>query len=57
VVETICRLRDARGLSIVAVTHAPELVRRLGGALLYLVKGHVQPADERLQDFLAGMHP
>src|SRR5437660_12199661 len=42
VVETICRLRDSRGLSIVAVTHAPELVRRLGGALLYLVKGHVQ---------------
>jgi len=57
VVETICRLRDSRGLSIVAVTHAPELVRRLGGALLYLVKGHVQPVDERLQDFLAGMHP
>ena len=56
VVETICRLRDSRGLSIVAVTHAPDLVRRLGGALLYLVKGRVQPVDERLQDFLAGMH-
>ena len=56
VVETICRLRDRRGLSIVAVTHAPDLVRRLGGALLYLVKGRVQPVDERLQDFLAGMH-
>ena len=66
VVETICRLRDSRGLSIVAVTHAPELVRRLGGALLYLVKGHVQTyerlhagsvMDERLQAFLAGTHP
>src|SRR2546430_10325771 len=66
VVETICRLRDSRGLSIVAVTHAPELVRRLGGALLYLAKGHVQTyerlhagsvTDERLQAFLAGTHP
>jgi len=66
VVETICRLRDSRGLSIVAVTHAPELVRRLGGALLYLVKGRVQAherihdggvIDERLQAFLAGTHP
>src|SRR6266568_2133643 len=42
VVETIFGLRESRGLSIVAVTHAPELVRRLGGALLYLVKGRVQ---------------
>ena len=40
--ETISRLRAARGLSIVAVTHQPDLVRRLGGGLLYLVKGHVQ---------------
>jgi ABC-type methionine transport system ATPase subunit len=63
VVETISRLRDARGLSIVAVTHQPELVRRLGGALLYLVKGEMQahervddgaPVDVRLQAFLAG---
>lgn len=51
--ETISGLRAARGLSIVAVTHQPDLVRRLGGALLYLVKGHVQAADERLQAFLA----
>jgi putative ABC transport system ATP-binding protein len=69
VVETISRLRQARQLSIVAVTHSPELVRRLGGSLLYLVKGHVQtherldeaPAgsimDQRLQAFLAGDHP
>ncbi len=66
VVETICRLRDSHGLSIVAVTHAPELVRRLGGALLYLVKGHVQAyervdakgaMDEQLQAFLSGTHP
>jgi ABC-type multidrug transport system fused ATPase/permease subunit len=47
VVETISRLRDARGLSIVAVTHQPELVRRLGGWLLYLVNGAVQ-AHERM---------
>jgi ABC-type methionine transport system ATPase subunit len=62
-VETICGLRESRGLSIVAVTHAPELVRRLGGALLYLVKGRVQAyepvhgigiIDERLHAFLAG---
>ena len=69
VVETISRLRQARRLSIVAVTHSPELVRRLGGALLYLVKGHVQAyerlddapdgsiVDQRLQAFLAGDHP
>jgi putative ABC transport system ATP-binding protein len=69
VVETISRLRQARQLSIVAVTHSPELVRRLGGSLLYLVKGHPQayecldeaPAgaimDQRLQSFLAGDHP
>jgi ABC-type methionine transport system ATPase subunit len=63
VVEAICRLRDSRGLTIVAVTHTPELVRRLGGALLYLVKGRVQAyepvhgggiTDERLQAFLSG---
>ena len=66
VVEAISRLRTARGLSIVAVTHQPDLVRRLGGGLLYLVKGHVEalesiegPAagavtDARLRAFLAG---
>jgi ABC-type methionine transport system ATPase subunit len=62
VVATIARLRKARGLSIVAVTHQPDLVRRLGGSLLYLVKGRVQafesevPAstDARLHAFLAG---
>ena len=66
VVETVSRLRLARGLSIVAVTHQPDLVRRLGGGLLYLVKGRVEAfesidgldagamADARLQAFLAG---
>ena len=66
VVETISRLRVTRALSIVAVTHQPELVRRLGGSLLYLRKGRVKacqsldgPAtdaalDVRLQAFLAG---
>jgi putative ABC transport system ATP-binding protein len=66
VVETISRLRAVRGLSIVAVTHQPDLVRRLGGALLYLVKGRVEAfesldgpdagtsGDARLQAFLAG---
>jgi UDP-glucose/iron transport system ATP-binding protein len=66
VVATISRLRTARGLSIVAVTHQPDLVRRLGGSLLYLVAGHVQAfesaddpggrasTDARLQAFLAG---
>jgi putative ABC transport system ATP-binding protein len=67
VVETVCRLRQTRRLSIVAVTHSPELVRQLGGALLYLVKGRVQAyqrldgpggslVDEQLQAFLAGDH-
>jgi ABC-type methionine transport system ATPase subunit len=66
VVETISRLLLARGLSIVMVTHQPDLVRRLGGDLLYLVTGRVQAfesaddsgsgtlADARLQAFLAG---
>jgi ABC-type methionine transport system ATPase subunit len=64
VVETISRLRDTRRLSIVAVTHQPELVRRLGGSILYLVKGRVQARedgaasssaiDARLEAFLAG---
>jgi putative ABC transport system ATP-binding protein len=69
VVDTIARLRDERGLSIIAVTHQPELARRLGGGLLYLVAGQVQayerlvdvasPAviDARLHAFLAGERP
>jgi hypothetical protein len=48
------------------VTHQPDLVRRLGGGLLYLVKGRVEAfesldgpdantlGDARLQAFLAG---
>lgn len=64
VVETVTRLREVRGLSIIAVTHQPELVRRLGGFLMYLVKGEVHAydrvesldatADAQLQAFLAG---
>ena len=66
VVETISRLRAARTLSLVAVTHQPDLVRRLGGSLLYLMKGRVEAfqslggseaggaLDARLQAFLAG---
>jgi len=63
VVETISRLRAARVLSIVAVTHQPDLVRRLGGSLLYLMKCRVEAfesldgpdaLDARLQAFLAG---
>jgi putative ABC transport system ATP-binding protein len=66
VVATIAGLRKARGLGIVAVTHQPDLVRRLGGSLLYLVKGRIQAfesadspglrgsTDARLQAFLAG---
>ena len=66
VVETISRLRAARTLSIVAVTHQPDLVSKLGGNLLYLMKGRVEAfhsldgsdagaaLDARLQAFLAG---
>jgi len=67
VVETILRLRALRRLTIVAVTHQTELVHRLGGHLLYLVRGEVQArerldgaagtlTDARLQAFLAGSH-
>ena len=64
VVETVSRLRELRKLTIVAATHQPELVRRLGGCLLYLVRGEVQAyeradggvTDARLQAFLAGEH-
>jgi ABC-type methionine transport system ATPase subunit len=52
VVDTISRLRQSRRISIVAVTHSPELVHRLGGAFLYVVKGRVQPIEEGLQAFL-----
>ena len=60
VAETISRLRATRGFSIVAVTHQPDLVERLGGGLLYLVNGAVQDSesgaggDARLRAFLAG---
>jgi UDP-glucose/iron transport system ATP-binding protein len=66
VVETISQLRQTGRLTIVAVTHSPELVHRLGGALLYLVQGRAeayehldgganQIVDPRLRAFLAGI--
>jgi len=66
VIEAILRLRRTRALTIVAVTHQTELLRRLGGHLLYLVQGRVHAfgcidgvdpsaiGDARLQAFLAG---
>jgi len=64
VVETVSRLCETRGLTIVAATHQPELIRRLGGMLMYLVRGEVRAyervdqlaarADDRLHAFLAG---
>jgi ABC-type methionine transport system ATPase subunit len=66
VAETIARLQLARGLSIVMVTHQPDLVRRLGGDLLYLVKGRIEAfestdagagwtsTDAHLRAFLTG---
>jgi UDP-glucose/iron transport system ATP-binding protein len=66
VTEAILRLRQTRALTIVAVTHQTDLVRKLGGHLLYLVGGRVHTytcmdgvdpsaiADTRLQAFLAG---
>ena len=69
VIQTISRLRAARGLTIVVVTHQPELIRRLGGFLLYLVRGEREAyecldaslapvlTDARLEAFLAGAAP
>ncbi|HME73233.1 MAG TPA: ABC transporter ATP-binding protein [Myxococcota bacterium] len=66
VTEAILRLRQTRALTIVAVTHQTDLVRKLGGYLLYLVRGRVHAytcmdgvdpsaiVDTRLQAFLAG---
>ena len=42
VVEAISRLRAARALSIVAVTHQPDLVRRLGGGFALSDQGAVE---------------
>src|SRR5437879_11937446 len=41
VAETVSRLRERYQLTIVAVTHQTDLVRRLGGCLLYLRRGEV----------------
>jgi putative ABC transport system ATP-binding protein len=41
VIETIAAIQRARALTIVCVTHQLGLVTRLGGSLLYLVKGEV----------------
>ena len=66
VIETILHLRRTRALTIVAVTHQTELLRRLGGHVLYLVQGRVHSltcidgldpsaiGDAQLQAFLAG---
>ena len=65
VVDTITGLRQSRRLTIVAATHQPELIRRLGGCVLYLVKGRPEACqcidgvastitDGRLRAFLAG---
>jgi ABC-type multidrug transport system fused ATPase/permease subunit len=64
-VKTISELRRSRRLTIVAVTHQPEMIRLLGGCLLYLVRGNLQAyecidgsastiTDARLRAFLAG---
>ena len=47
VVHTIAAIQRTRALTIVCVTHQLDLVRRLGGSLLYLVKGEVR-AYERV---------
>jgi ABC-type methionine transport system ATPase subunit len=68
VAEAVERLRRSRGLTVVAVTHQAELLRRLGGCFLYLVAGRTQVyeciddaahaiTDTRLQAFLAGESP
>jgi len=55
VVDTVSRLCESRGLTIVAATHQPELVRRLGGHLMYLVKGEAR-AYERVDELAARAH-
>ncbi len=62
VAETVSRLRERYQLTIVAVTHQTDLVRRLGGCLLYLVRGEVVAferadgtvSDSKLHAFLSG---
>jgi putative ABC transport system ATP-binding protein len=67
VVDTVSNLQRTRGLTIVAVTHQVEFLRRLGGWILYLergqVRGHERVDGERLvedpaiQAFLSGQSP
>lgn len=67
VVETVSALQRTRGLTIVAVTHQIEFVRRLGGCLLYLAAGRVAGyervegaslvADPSIRSFLFGDSP
>lgn len=68
VIETVVRLRESLGLTVVAVTHQAELLQRLGGCFLYIVGGEMQVyeciegatqaiTDARLQAFLRGESP
>jgi putative ABC transport system ATP-binding protein len=65
VVETICRLRETGGLTIVAVTHTPSWSAVSVARCSIWSKGRVETyepmhdggvTDERLQAFLAGTH-
>jgi putative ABC transport system ATP-binding protein len=56
VAALIVSLVERRNLAVVAATHQPELVRRLGGTVILLDSGlaRVSPGAEELDAYLAG---
>jgi len=41
VADLIGQLNRVRGLTVIIVTHQPEMIHRLGGRVLFLDKGHI----------------
>jgi ABC-type multidrug transport system fused ATPase/permease subunit len=46
VADLVTQLNRARGLTVIVVTHQPELIARLGGRVLFLDKGRIVRAEE-----------
>lgn len=53
VADLIRDLHQRQGLTVIVVTHRPELIQRIGGALLFLVEGRPAGAAKDATAFLA----